>query len=145
MFIIVIVFTGTMGTGPSPSRSPPSGKSPRSPSGDDIIKVCFGSLELYFYPSWTVQDTHILTFFFFLHVLHTFFLSLTNELVQCEYFLHSVTKIFIMKSVDINSFPGFYSTWTIRLPVHQYCTTTVLYCTVKCLCKCESCDMIVLV
>ncbi|KAK3869989.1 hypothetical protein Pcinc_024733 [Petrolisthes cinctipes] len=36
---------GTMGTGPSPSRSPPSGKSPRSPSGDDIIKVAsvFGS------------------------------------------------------------------------------------------------------
>ncbi|XP_042237211.1 BCAS3 microtubule associated cell migration factor-like isoform X3 [Homarus americanus] len=36
---------GTMGTGPSPSRSPPSSKSPRSPSGDDIIKVAslFGS------------------------------------------------------------------------------------------------------
>ncbi|KAK8749543.1 hypothetical protein OTU49_015420 [Cherax quadricarinatus] len=36
---------GTMGTGPSPSRSPPNSKSPRSPSGDDIIKVSsvFGS------------------------------------------------------------------------------------------------------
>ncbi|XP_071529568.1 BCAS3 microtubule associated cell migration factor-like isoform X2 [Panulirus ornatus] len=36
---------GTMGTGPSPSRSPPASKSPRSPSGDDIIKVAslFGS------------------------------------------------------------------------------------------------------
>uniref|UniRef100_A0A0P4WED6 BCAS3 WD40 domain-containing protein n=1 Tax=Scylla olivacea TaxID=85551 RepID=A0A0P4WED6_SCYOL len=36
---------GTMSTGPSPSRSPPTTKSPRSPSGDDIIKVAsvFGS------------------------------------------------------------------------------------------------------
>ncbi|XP_068228212.1 BCAS3 microtubule associated cell migration factor-like isoform X2 [Palaemon carinicauda] len=36
---------GTISSGPSPSRSPPMSKTPRSPSGDDIIKVAsvFGS------------------------------------------------------------------------------------------------------
>ncbi|XP_042880190.1 BCAS3 microtubule associated cell migration factor-like isoform X2 [Penaeus japonicus] len=36
---------GTISSGPSPSRSPPTSKSPRSPSGDDVIKVAslFGS------------------------------------------------------------------------------------------------------
>ncbi|XP_066955101.1 BCAS3 microtubule associated cell migration factor-like isoform X3 [Macrobrachium rosenbergii] len=36
---------GTISSGPSPSRSPPMSKTPRSPSGDDVIKVAsvFGS------------------------------------------------------------------------------------------------------